>query len=62
MKEIRVKYMNKDYPRLAKLQQGDWIDLRVDSIKEDRIMAYLEGRVDFNSLKEEIVRESEEEC
>ena len=30
--EIKIKHFNEDYPRLEKLQQGDWIDLRVDSI------------------------------
>ncbi|HLR34549.1 MAG TPA: deoxyuridine 5'-triphosphate nucleotidohydrolase [Tissierellales bacterium] len=32
--EIKIKYFSKDYPRLEKLSQGDWIDLRVDNIKE----------------------------
>ena len=32
--EIKIKYFNQDYPRLEKIRQGDWIDLRVDSIKE----------------------------
>lgn len=30
--EIKIKYFNEDYPRLEKIQQGDWIDLRVDSL------------------------------
>lgn len=29
---IKIKYFSKDYPRLKKLRQGDWIDLRVDTI------------------------------
>ena len=32
--EIKIKYFNQDYPRLEKISQGDWIDLRVDNIKE----------------------------
>ena len=32
--EIKIKYFNQDYPRLEKIRQGDWIDLRADSIKE----------------------------
>ena len=34
--KIKIKYFNKDYPRIKKLKQGDWIDLRVDSIEEWR--------------------------
>lgn len=33
MKEIKIKYFSKDYPRLKKIEQGDWIDLRIDSVK-----------------------------
>jgi len=33
-KEINIKYFSEDYPRLEKIEKGDWIDLRVDSIKE----------------------------
>lgn len=32
--EIKIKYFSKDYPRLEKISKGDWIDLRVDNIKE----------------------------
>ena len=32
--DIKIKYFNQDYPRLEKISQGDWIDLRVDNIKE----------------------------
>lgn len=32
MEKIKIKYFSEDYPRLEKLDQGDWIDLRVDSI------------------------------
>ena len=32
--KIKIKYFSKDYPRLEKISKGDWIDLRVDSIKE----------------------------
>ena len=32
--KIKVKYFSKDYPRLEKLEVGDWIDLRVDSINK----------------------------
>lgn len=31
--EIKVKYFSDDYPRLEKLEKGDWIDLRIDNIK-----------------------------
>lgn len=34
--EIKIKYFSKDYPRLEKINKGDWIDLRVDSIKKYR--------------------------
>lgn len=33
MIEIKVKYFSEDYPRLEKLEKGDFIDLRIDSIK-----------------------------
>lgn len=36
--KIKIKYFNKDYPRLKKIEQGDWIDLRVDTIKEHKIL------------------------
>lgn len=39
MKEIKIKYFSKDYPRLKKISQGDWIDLRVD-----RILGYNEDK------------------
>lgn len=32
MKKIKIKYFSKDYERLEKIEQGDWIDLRVDRI------------------------------
>lgn len=32
--KIKIKYFSKDYPRLKKIAKGDWIDLRVDTIKE----------------------------
>ena len=31
--EFKVKYFSEDYPRLEKLEKGDWIDLRIDNIK-----------------------------
>ena len=31
--KIKIKYFSKDYPRLKKLEVGDWIDLRIDRIK-----------------------------
>lgn len=31
--DIKVKYFDKDYPRIEKIAKGDWIDLRVDSLK-----------------------------
>jgi len=30
--KIKIKYFNKDYPRLEKISKGDWIDLRVDGL------------------------------
>ena len=30
---IDIKYFSKDYPKLEKIEDGDWIDLRVDNIK-----------------------------
>ena len=32
--KIKIKYFSKDYPRLEKIAKGDFIDLRVDSIKK----------------------------
>ena len=32
MKKVKVKYFSNDYPRLEKLDVGNWIDLRVDSL------------------------------
>lgn len=32
--KIKVKYFNKDYPKLEKIHKGDFIDLRVDSVKK----------------------------
>jgi len=32
--KIKIKYFSKDYPRLEKIAKGDFIDLRVNSIKE----------------------------
>lgn len=34
MKTIEIKYFNDDYPRLEKFDNGDFIDLRVDSINQ----------------------------
>ncbi len=31
--EVKIKYYNKDYPRLEKIAKGDWIDARVNSIR-----------------------------
>lgn len=52
---IKIKYFNKDYPRLEKISKGDWIDLRVDSITKyntdkinstiDRYFTYKEGDI-----------------
>jgi len=30
--KIKIKYFSKDYPRLEKLEVGDWIDLRIDRL------------------------------
>ena len=30
--DIRIKYFSKDYPRLEKLEVGNWIDLRVNNV------------------------------
>lgn len=32
--KIKIKYFSKDYPRLEKIKQGDWIDLRIDKLKD----------------------------
>lgn len=32
--KIKIKYFSKDYPRLEKIAKGDFVDLRVDSIKK----------------------------
>lgn len=32
MKSIRIKYFSEDYPRVEKIEQGDWVDLRVGTI------------------------------
>ena len=32
MKKVKIKYFSDDYPRLKKLPQGDFIDLRVDNL------------------------------
>lgn len=29
--EIKIKYFSDDYPRLEKIEEGDWVDLRVNS-------------------------------
>ena len=42
--EIKVKYFSNDYPRLEKLEKGDWIDLRVDSI--DKVISVSDGELD----------------
>ena len=36
--KIAIKYFNTDYPVLEKIPKGDWIDLRVDSIKNHRFI------------------------
>ncbi len=35
--KIKIKYFSKDYPRLEKIKKGDWVDLRVDNIKQHLI-------------------------
>lgn len=32
--KIKIKYFNKDYPKLERIAKGDFIDLRVDSLKK----------------------------
>lgn len=32
---VKIKYFSTDYPRLEKINQGDWIDLRINSIEDD---------------------------
>ena len=36
--KIAIKYFNTDYPVLEKIPKGDWIDLRIDSIKDHRFV------------------------
>ncbi len=31
--KLKIKYRDKDYPRLQKIARGDWIDLRVNGIR-----------------------------
>lgn len=33
MLEIKIKYFNKEVPRLAKIEKGDWIDLYITDVK-----------------------------
>lgn len=30
--KIKIKYFSKDYPRIKKIEKGDWIDLRVNRV------------------------------
>lgn len=52
--EIKVKYFNKDYPRIEKITKGDWIDLRVDNIKktqrQSKIFDNITDTVKFNTI------------
>lgn len=32
--QIKIKYFSEDYPRIEKLDKGDFIDLRIDNIKD----------------------------
>lgn len=53
--EIKIKYFDKEYPRLEKIPQGDWIDLRIDSVKlyGDR---YNDNAEEFEYKKGDIVK------
>lgn len=44
---MKIKYFSKDYPRLKKITEGDWIDLRVDRIvdSDDDFIEYKKGDV-----------------
>lgn len=46
--KIKIKYFSKDYPRLEKISKGDWVDLRVDSIKI--IKGSIRSKGAFNKL------------
>ena len=41
--KIKIKYFSKDYPRLTKIAKGDFIDLRVGTIKEPNGIAVEES-------------------
>lgn len=45
--EVKIKYFSEDYPRLKKITQGDWIDLRVDRIKKIITRGYGEINTDY---------------
>ena len=47
---IKVKYFNEDYPKMEKIEQGDWIDLRVDNIKEWESERYILSGTDKDKL------------
>lgn len=47
--KIKVKYFSEDYPRLEKLEKGDWIDLRVDSI--ERVTSITDGELDVIDIE-----------
>ena len=51
--KIKIKYFSKDYPKLERIAKGDFIDLRVDSLKKwERIL-----EVDSKELKHELNEE-----
>lgn len=52
--KIKIKYFSKDYPRLEKIAKGDWIDLRVDSIKRTKRKSNLFDNI-INTVKADTI-------
>ena len=58
MKKIKVKYFSDDCPRLEKLPQGDWIDLRVDSISINKSNIKIPTQLNIPYSENELIRYS----
>lgn len=45
---VKVKYFDKDMPRLEKIEKGDWIDVRVVSVKiNGQVVDFMDGKVNY---------------
>lgn len=52
--KIKIKYFSKDYPKLERIAKGDFIDLRVDSLKKWERMLEVDSKELKYELNEEI--------